>query len=836
MRHLKAFWGIIFISLMFCMAFSSAELDTNLVSYYNLNGTVLDSLGVNNGTAYNTPSYVTGKVNNAIDLETASAQYVKIGSSGGTLDFTTQNFSLATWIKLESFDGVADHKVISQTGTNGYALYIKDATGKVALGKLNVDEVLSTQTLTTGDWYYLVVTYDQTANKVNFYINGSLDSGGELSYSTTFAGSQDTRIGLGDGTQTLDGIVDEVGIWNRVLTVAEVTQLYNGGNGTTYPLISPKISLNSPVNATTISDVGTNFTATGANLSSLAATWKNVTFTIWNGSIVHNSTTVTIGSTQTFNQTLFIDEFVLGNYTWNAKGIYTNITGTYSVWANSNYTFNVVPFSVLVTNYSSSALEGSLERFSSNISVISTERMSTVNFVYNGTAYPVIPIEYSTNNWHMPYNLTIPEVDVNTNVSFYWSVRLESGLVYNTTSINQTIYNLGIDNCSTYTYQLFNLTMKDETLQNILVGATDNTSIKVDISISSLLNGEIINFSNYYNRTNPARVCLNYAADNSTVMMDAVIEFSSAGRFVEFYNIQDYIITNATQSQNISLYNLNSSIGQEYKVTYKGLDFTPVSNLIIQIQRKYIDEGVFKTIEIPMSGTNGYTIAHLVTNDVVYNLIFIKDGVILDTFTDVIATCQNPSFTNCEINLNALVGGVDLFGLVTDDDFYSSLSYNTATRTISSTFGILSGVSGNTTLEVYLLDNFGNTSVCSDSLIAAGGTLQCVVPESLGNSTINARIIYANEIRNEGFISMNQLPKELYSGILIFISIIMFMFLLGMAITDNPMIMGIFLVLGLFILIGLNMVYSTSWIGTGATVLWFIIAIAMILIKGGNKR
>jgi hypothetical protein len=32
-----------------------------------------------------------------------------------------------------------------------------------------------------------------------------------------------------------DGRIDEVGIWKRVLTAAERTQLYNGGLGYTYP-------------------------------------------------------------------------------------------------------------------------------------------------------------------------------------------------------------------------------------------------------------------------------------------------------------------------------------------------------------------------------------------------------------------------------------------------------------------------------------------------------------------------------------------------------------------------------------------------------------------------
>jgi hypothetical protein len=487
--------------------------------------------------------------------------------------------------------------------------------------------------------------------------------------------------------------------------------------------------------------------------------------------------------------------------------------------------------------YNPTAIEGSIELFTSNITSTPSYRLSTATLLYNGTEYDGTIQETSTDNYYLSINVLVPQVDVVTNLTFYWILVFENNQTTNFTSLQQQIYNISMDNCGINTNQLFNLTMRDETTQDILNGTTQNTSIRIDVHISSYDDSiQVANYSSLYNNTNPARVCINNNLLTSVMRMDATIQYSSNGRFVEFYNIQNYTLTNSTQSQNISLYDLNSSIGQEYKITYKGVDFIPVSDLVIQIQRKYIDEGVFKTIEIPISGTNGYTIAHLVTNDVVYNLLFIKNGVLLDTFIDVIATCQNPSFTTCEINLNALVGGTDLFGLISESDFISSLSYDRDTRTISSTYAITSGVSGTTNLQVYLADNFGTTNVCNDSLVSAGGTLACIVPQGFGNATIQAKIILNGDTRRSGYISMNQKPKEIYNGILIVMALIMILFMIGIGVQDNPMIMGVFLALGLLVLIGLNLVYSTSWIGTGATVLWFVLAVAVILIKGGNKR
>jgi len=605
-----------------------------------------------------------------------------------------------------------------------------------------------------------------------------------------------------------------------------------------YAIPGLSITLDSPSNNTALSDTGTNFSTYGNVTSSFNAT--NITYYIWDASddsIFNQSTVVLDGNASFFNESLFIDNFTLGNYIWNVKACWENSTYSNCSFATNNFTFNVVPASVLSESYSSVVLEGDASLFTINMSIITTDRLTSATLVYNGTSYSASATEYATNTWFLSYTHNIPEIDATENVTFYWNIKLESGFGYNSTSHNQTIVQIAIDDCSSYTFQMFNFTLVDEKDQTLINGATENTSIKIDMSLSYADgSGEIIQFFQNYTKVNPGRVCMETAIGNSTLRMDAVIEYSSAARFVEFYNIQNFTFTNATGNQTILLYNLKESEGQEFKITYKGQDFIPVTNLIIQIQRKYIEEGVFKTIEIPMSGSSGYTIAHLVPNDVVYNLAFIKNGVVLDLFTEVIANCQNPTITECEINLNALITGDNLINLVTESDFWSSLTFNKTSRVVRATYGIVSGVSSVVQLNVSLVDNFGNQTVCSDSLNAAGGTLSCTVPASFGNSTIYATITYDGDVRREGYISLKQSPKDQYAGVIIFASIILLLFIFGIGISDNPTITGIFLILGSMLLVGLNLVYTSSWVGAGASILWFIIAVLIVIIKGGSKR
>jgi len=545
----------------------------------------------------------------------------------------------------------------------------------------------------------------------------------------------------------------------------------------------------------------------------------------------YNGTNITIDGCVSGikNLTTFLIEADNTNITIYANDTLGNEKAAYTSW--TYYIFEISQ------SYESEVIEGSTSLFSTNLTLIPTLRLSTANLIYNGTSYSAITNEYTTDKYYIYKTLNIPSVSTDTNVSFYWNLTFEDLSSSVTASNNQTIYNLVIDNCSTGTFPIFNLSMVDEADQGLLDAAVQNTSIKVDMSLSYVDgSAEVINYSYDFDEVNPAAVCSNVAVGDSTFILDAVIQYSSAARFIEFYNIQDYDFTNSTSSQNITLYNLKESEGQEFKITYKGTDFVPVADLLIQIHRKYVDEGEFKVIEIPMSGSNGYTIAHLVNNDVIYNLIFIKDGVILDTFLEVIPSCQNPTITECEINLNALITGANMLDIITEGDFFASLDYDKDTRVVSSLFGLVSGVSGLVSLNVSMFDNFGNRTACYDSLNAAGGLLSCVVPDAFGNSTIYAKVVYNDIIRREGFISLNDTPKDQYGGILVFASLILVMFILGIGLNDSPAITGIFLILGALLLVGLNLVYSTSIVGAGATILWFIAAVIVVIIKGSEKR
>jgi len=842
---------LLFIVGIIMISFVSASFDwsSGMISYWDFNegtGTNVDDkvYHINNGTTINSPAWVQGILGTGLNISNSSSQYVNVSGTDFVFDEATDSFSLSAWVYLNK---TGTYRYIAEKDENWGITFT--SANKLSFAQLRTttgayhNTWSSDLTITdTGVWKHIVVTYNGTgANGVAMYVNGTQYDVTNGAYNSEWGNNAGPLLIARDVTKrSLNGGIDELGIWNRTLTSSEVGELYNAGLGIPYGediTINPTLLF--PTNASTISDVGSNFTSQGNNISSFSYQWKNITYFIWNESGIVNQTFVNFADADIMNETLYIDDFSLGDYKWNTYNCYGNITFNNCTWtSNGNFTFEIIPFSTISETFNNFTTEGSTETFTANFSFLAGYRLSSVKFIYNSTEYISSFTEYDTGYYYVNKDIIIPQISTNTNITFYWALTLENGFAQNTTFHNQTIRTFTIDDCSVYTYQLLNLTLYDEDSQTFLVGADDNTSIKLSILLSSLDSStEIVNYSHFYNQTNPARVCMQNPLNASRMRMDGTIEYSSSNRFTEFYYFQNYTLTNTTDDAKIYLYNLNSSKGQEYKIVYKDANFIPIEGALLNIQRKYIDEGIFKTTEIPKTGTEGYTIGHLVSNDVIYNIIVSKEGQILATFTDVIADCQNPLLSTCQINLNSYSSSNFPTDFTNLNDISFTMSYNKTEREISVLYNIISGVTSVISLNVTLFDTLGTTPICNDTLYSSGGTLSCTIPLSFGNTTVIANLYKDGSLIGYSIIKLYQNPIDIYGTNIIFIALLVFLTIAGIGATsDNPMTMGIILLVGSIVMVSLNIIYSPSWLGAGATILWFILAVVLVLIKGGSRQ
>ena len=75
-----------------------------------------------------------------------------------------------------------------------------------------------------------------------------------------------------------------------------------------------------------------------------------------------------------------------------------------------------------------------------------------------------------------------PNVDADTNLTFYWSLTLSDGQIINLTSHNQTVITINLDDCSVNTVVLYNYTIVDEANQSLLSDPS-NTTAELNINL-----------------------------------------------------------------------------------------------------------------------------------------------------------------------------------------------------------------------------------------------------------------------------------------------------------------------------------------------------------------
>jgi hypothetical protein len=196
----------------------------------------------NNGTT----TYAAAKINNGADFGTTnSTKYLT--RTGYVVSDGACSFSF--WVKqrTEIASGVqAFIDLVSQSTSLTVTYEYNAGTRRIRLsrGRNNLAYAYAdyTVTLGTANFYHVVCVYDET--NILLYVNGALITSTAASGNGTTAwtpGGGFFSIGVSrdanDGTvsQYASAYIDEVGIWSKALTAAEVTALYAAGAGLAYP-------------------------------------------------------------------------------------------------------------------------------------------------------------------------------------------------------------------------------------------------------------------------------------------------------------------------------------------------------------------------------------------------------------------------------------------------------------------------------------------------------------------------------------------------------------------------------------------------------------------------
>lgn len=198
-------------------------------------GLTSDLSGNNNaGIVTGSYTFTAGTIGQAIQLDP--------GAGGVTTQRqvinSTQSYTVAVWVKLANTNGTQTFVSLPATSVStfylqlagwlhrGFAMdvYPSDSTAAV-------DAVAASSTIPVANrWYHVAGVYDASAKQVRIYVNGVLD-GQASAPAGSFANNGPLSFGFakwnGNRADGTDAALDDVRVYDKALTAAEVLGVYN---------------------------------------------------------------------------------------------------------------------------------------------------------------------------------------------------------------------------------------------------------------------------------------------------------------------------------------------------------------------------------------------------------------------------------------------------------------------------------------------------------------------------------------------------------------------------------------------------------------------------------
>ena len=232
--------------------------------------TASDSSGKgNNGTLINGPVWTTGKVGNALSFDGVD-DYVNIPNSAN-LNPTSQ-ITIVFWVNAPSYAYYG--MMVSKKYTEQWAVMWQSVSGRIRCDIMpwfgyygSEGEFVSNTELSLNQWHHVACTFDGTNARI--YLDGVLDKTSAAVSGSISTSTSPLIIGAFEYSPEVyyyqfRGELDEVAIYDRVLSSSEVLALYQAGTvppppDTTPPIISSVDPANNATNVSVYTPIKVSF-------------------------------------------------------------------------------------------------------------------------------------------------------------------------------------------------------------------------------------------------------------------------------------------------------------------------------------------------------------------------------------------------------------------------------------------------------------------------------------------------------------------------------------------------------------------------------------------------
>lgn len=206
---------------------------TNLIHAWKFNSSPNDSIGSENATLVNSPTYTSGKLSDCLSLNGID-QYAKLASNNSVLrGVFAGSFSIFSWAYFDSANGsfqILFDSVDNSFKNVGLFFYLNKAYFSYYDG---ISHSLSgTVDLSTG-WHLLVGVHTASVGS-KLYCDNVLIASNSDTVNVTLSGANDTSFGAYNPTYPLYfGLrkIDFTGIFNVDIDATRVSEIWNAGIG-----------------------------------------------------------------------------------------------------------------------------------------------------------------------------------------------------------------------------------------------------------------------------------------------------------------------------------------------------------------------------------------------------------------------------------------------------------------------------------------------------------------------------------------------------------------------------------------------------------------------------
>ena len=243
---------IILAGALLATSAAHGQLATGLLNYWDFEGDAADSAvdypgqagsSINDGTINGTVTFTTskdpgfGQAGNFPGITGSNITIEDPTTGTDDIDRTGADLSISIWFQAASWTtgwqailahGESQDYRIARRGTNSPTQF----AAVVGTSDMLTATTYGTPPATDGLWHHIVVT-GINGGEGKFYVDGVLErSSTGLAAPTVSIASNTTRLCIGCNPangREFHGLIDEVAMWNRELTPAEVSAIYDAG-------------------------------------------------------------------------------------------------------------------------------------------------------------------------------------------------------------------------------------------------------------------------------------------------------------------------------------------------------------------------------------------------------------------------------------------------------------------------------------------------------------------------------------------------------------------------------------------------------------------------------